>query len=392
MSSGVTAGSAGGGPSALVRATSSRSGWLAGAATVLAVALALALASLLIASTGGSPRDAMHALLRGSVSDSASITNTLLYAAPLLLVGVGTCVSTRAGIFNIGQEGQVLVGALGAAWVALRFAIPGPLLAILVVVGGAVGGAFWAGLSALMHRLRGVNIVVSTLLMTFLAQQLISYAVGTSWFLQQSRNGRAYVDPKSNQIPANARLGSFGHYPNLQINSGLIIAAVVTVVIAVALNRARWGFRVRMLGLNPAAARHAGVRVAALGGAALMLSGATAGVAGAVLLASPIGTTRLEPTLSNNIGWDGLLVALVARNRPLLCAPVAVLFGILRAGGSFLAATGVPYYLVDVVKGLLVLALVVPSVASVAARQRWATGRLPAARPELSTDTEEVRV
>ncbi len=370
----------------VVRATTVRVGWLTLAATVVAVVIALALAALLISATGGSPVDAFHSLIQGSLSDSASITNTLLYAAPLLLVGVGACVSTRAGIFNIGQEGQVLIGALGGAWVALRIAVPGPLLVVLVVIGGAVGGGLWAGLSALMNRLRGVNVVVSTLLMTFLAQQLVSYAVGQPWLLQQSRNGSAYVASQSNQIPTGAQLGSIGHYPNLQINAGLVLAVAVTGLVALALARTRWGFRVRMLGLNPAAARHAGVRVAALGGLALVISGATAGVAGAVLLASPVGTNRLEPGVANNIGWDGLLVALVARNRPVLCVPVALLFGVLRSGGSFLAATGVPFYLVDVVKGLLVLALVVPSVLSDIARRRWALGRLARIEPKVVHD------
>ena len=323
----------------------------------------------------------------------ASITNTLLYAAPLLLVGVGTCVSTRAGIFNIGQEGQVLVGALGAAWVALRFAIPGPLLAILVFVGGAVGGGFWAGLSALMHRLRGVNIVVSTLLMTFLAQQLISYAVETSWFLQQSRNGRAYrrpqVQPDPGQRPAadpsattrtcRSTAGSSSRPWHGRHRGG-------------AQPRTRWGFRVKHARPEPGQPRGTPGCASRRWAAPRSCSPARRRRRRRGAPGQPDRHHPARADASNNIGWDGLLVALVARNRPLLCAPVAVLFGILRAGGSFLAATGVPYYLVDVVKGLLVLALVVPSVASVAARQRWATGRLPAARPELSTDTEEVRV
>jgi simple sugar transport system permease protein len=223
-----------------------------------------------------------------------------------------------------------------------------------------------------MHRFRGVNIVVSTLLMTFLAQQLVSYAVNTEWLLQETRRGGATVSPQSNRLPENGLLGSFGEYPGLQVNGGLLIALLAAVVIAVLIARSRWGFRLTMLGLNPRAARHAGVRVAALSGMALALSGAFAGVAGAVLLTSPVGTNRLQQGLSNNIGWDGLLVALVARNRPLAAIPVALLFGVLRSGGGFLASTGVPHFLVDVVKSLLVLAFVVPPVLTEALRRRRA--------------------
>ncbi|MEU6034443.1 ABC transporter permease [Actinomadura sp. NPDC047616] len=355
--------------------------------TVLAVAVALALSSLLVAVTGGSPADAVEALLRGSVADRTAWSSTLLYAAPLLLVAVGTCLSVRAGVFNLGQEGQVLIGALAGAWVGLRLAVPGPALLLLVLAAAALAGGAWAGLSSLMHRLRGVNVVVSTLLMTFLAQQLVAYAVNTPWLLQETRLGNATVSPQSNKIQDGALLGSFGQYPGLQINGGLILALVAAVVAAVVIARTRWGFRLTMLGLNPRAARHAGVRVAALGGTALALSGAFAGLAGAVLLASPVGTNRLQPGISNNIGWDGLLVALVARNRPVAAIPVALLFGVLRSGGGFLAATGVPSYLVDVVKSLLVLAFVIPPVVVAALRGR-ASRR--AARATAAPVREEV--
>jgi len=338
--------------------------------TAAAVVLALAVSSALVAATGGSPSGAVTALYEGSLANPAAISSTLLYTAPLLLVAVGTCVCVRAGVFNLGQEGQVLIGALAGAGVGLRLALPGPALLVVALVAAALAGGAWAGISSLMHRFRGVNIVVSTLLMTFLAQQLVSFAVNTSWLLQETRRGNAMVSPQSNRLPENGLLGSFGEYPGLQVNGGLLIALVAAAVIALLIARSRWGFRLTMLGLNPRAARHAGVRVAALSGTALAVSGAFAGVAGAVLLASPVGTNRLQGGISNNIGWDGLLVALVARNRPLVAIPVALLFGVLRSGGGFLASTGVPSFLVDVVKSLLVLAFVVPPVVTEALRRR----------------------
>ncbi|MDX6328860.1 MAG: ral nucleoside transport system permease protein [Streptomycetaceae bacterium] len=349
-----------------------RSGWPAVAATTAAVVAALGLSSLLIAVTGGSPTASVRALYQGSMAGQTAWTTTLLYAAPLLLVAVGSCVSSRAGVFNIGQEGQVLVGALAGAWVALRLAVPGPVLLVLTLVTAALAGGAWAALSSLMHRWRDVNVVVSTLLMTFVAAQLVAYAVNTPWLLQESRVGNATVSSASNQLPAGALLGSAGSYPGLQINGGVFIAVIAAVVLSLALARSRWGFRLKMLGLNPRTAQHAGVRTGALGGAALAVSGAFAGLAGAVLLTSPVGTNRLEPGISDNIGWDGLLVALVARNQPLLAMPVALLFGVLRSGGSFLAATGVPSFLVDVVKSLLVLAFVAPPVIVGMVRRRRA--------------------
>lgn len=317
-------------------------------------------------------------------------TSTLLYAAPLLLVAVGACVSARSGTFNIGQEGQVLIGALFGAWVGLRLALPGPLLLVIVLVAAALAGGAWAALSSLMYRIRGVNIVVSTLLMIFIAQQVVAFAVNTPWLLQESRIGDAIVSPQSNPLPAGALLGSVGEYPNLQVNGGLLLALVGAVVVAVALARTRWGFRLTMLGLNPLAAKHAGVRVNALGGMALAISGAFAGLAGAVLLASPVGVNRLQPGIAMNIGWDGLLVALVARNRPLLTIPVALLFGVLRSGGGFLAATGVPPFLVDVVKALLVLAFVAPPVVIAMIRRRRAGVRTARAESRPAPVAERV--
>ncbi|MEU8384436.1 hypothetical protein [Streptosporangium sp. NPDC048865] len=339
------------------------------------MAVALALSALLIAVTGGSPLASAQALLQGGVADPAAWSSTLLYAAPLLLVAAGACVSARSGVFNIGQEGQVLVGALLAAWVGLRLAVTGPALLVAVLAAAALAGGAWAGLSSLMYRLRGVDVVVSTLLMTFVAQQLVAFAVNTPWLLRETRIGDAVVAPQSNPLPESALLGSVGEYPDLEVNGGLLIAVAGAVAVAAVLARTRWGFRLTMLGLNPVAARHAGVRAGPLGGAALVVSGAFAGLAGAVLLTSPVGVHRLRPDMAMGIGWDGLLVALVARNRPSRAIPVALLFGVLRSGGGFLAATGVPPFVVDVVKALLVLAFVAPPAVLAAIRRRGAAVR-----------------
>ncbi|MET9462687.1 ABC transporter permease [Streptomyces canus] len=330
--------------------------------TVVLVAVAAGASALLLLLTGGSPSASASAIWTGSLADATGWTTTLLNAAPLLLVAVGACVCASAGTFNIGQEGQVLVGGLAGAWVGLRLALPGPMLVVVVMIAAAVGGGAWAALSALMLRYRGVNVPVSTLLMTFLAIQLVTFAVSTPWLQESAQGTSGIADAASNPLPANARLGGFGQYPSVQLNLGLFIALVAAVGVAVVLSRSRWGFRVRMLGLNPLTAKHTGVRVAALGGFTLALSGALAGLAGGLLLVSPIGTNQLQAGLSDNFGWDGLLVALVARNRPLVAVPVSLVFAVLRAGGDFLSATGVPYYLVDVVKALLVLAFVAPPV------------------------------
>ncbi|MFG2469679.1 ABC transporter permease [Streptomyces canus] len=357
--------------------------------TVVLVAVAAGASALLLLLTGGSPSASASAIWTGSLADATGWTTTLLNAAPLLLVAVGACICASAGTFNIGQEGQVLIGGLAGAWVGLRLALPGPMLVVVVMIAAAVGGGAWAALSALMLRFRGVNVPVSTLLMTFLAIQLVTFAVSTPWLQESAQGTSGIADAASNPLPANARLGGFGQYPSVQLNLGLFIALVAAVGVALVLNRSRWGFRVRMLGLNPLTAKHTGVRVAALGGFTLALSGALAGLAGGLLLVSPIGTNQLQAGLSDNFGWDGLLVALVARNRPLVAVPVSLVFAVLRAGGDFLSATGVPYYLVDVVKALLVLAFVAPPVLVELFRRR--RGAIPQTATAVSVVPTKVK-
>ncbi|MEU5098966.1 ABC transporter permease [Streptomyces sp. NPDC020996] len=375
----------------LARLRPGRDGWLTAGVTVALVAVALGASAVLLMLTGASPGASVAAIWTGSLANATGWTTTLLNAAPLLLVAVGACVCAAAGTFNIGQEGQVLIGGLAGAWVGLRLAMPGPMLVVVVMAAAAVGGGAWAALSALMYRYRGVNVTVSTMLMTFLALQLVTFAVSTPWFLQESAQGSSGIaDAQSNPLPAGARLADFGQYPSLQLNAGLFIALAAAAGVALVLTRSRWGFRVRMVGLNRRTAQHAGVRVAALSGLTLTLSGAFAGLAGGLLLASPVSTNRLQGGLADNVGWDGLLVALVARNRPLVAVPVSFVFAVLRSGGDFLSATGVPYYLVDVVKALLVLAFVVPPLLVDLFGGR--RGARPSAEPAVSVVPAKVKV
>jgi simple sugar transport system permease protein len=359
--------------------------------TVLCLAVAVGLSGALVALSDGSPAEVVDALWTGSLADAAGWSQTLVNATPLLLVALGACIANRAGVFNIGQEGQLLIGAMVGCYVALHLQGPGWMVIPVALAAAALGGGAWSGISAAMYYTRGTNVVVSTLLLTFIGAQVVQFAVISPSILQEQGVGGGIARPQSDALPEYLRLPSFGEYPDLAVGVGFVVAAVATVVLAVLLARSRWGFRLNMLGFNPLAARHAGIRASRLGGSALVISGAFAGLAGGVLL---MGTVfRLQPAMANNFGWDGMLVALVARSRPGLALPVALLFGALRSGASFLAATGVPDYLVDVVQALLVLAFVVPPMLS-AAWSRRAAGRAasttaPPAQPLPTPATKE---
>jgi ABC-type uncharacterized transport system permease subunit len=313
--------------------------------------------ALLVSLTHGSPSKVFTALYDGSVKGWGSFGYTLDSATPLLIVAIGTIVAVRAGFFNIGQEGQLTIGAMCTAFVALKVHPAGPLVLVLALVAGAVGGAIWAGICALLRFWRGINVVISSLLLIFVAAQLLSYALSTPSLLQERAAGDATLT-ESDQLSSKVLLPRHGVYPHFNFGSGLLIALGLTAVIGVFLTRTKWGFRIRLLGLNPVAAKRAGVHAVLLGTVAIMISGATAGLAGGVMLT---GTAyRITPTISNNVGWNGLLVALVARNNAYAAIAVALLFGALQAGGGFLAATGVPSDLVNIVTALVVLAVVFP--------------------------------
>lgn len=323
---------------------------------VASIAVAAAASAILVLLTHGSPHAVFSALYTGSFKTWGSFGYTLDYATPLLIVAVGTIVSTRAGFFNIGQQGQVMVGAMCTAFVALKVHPASWFVLALALLAGAVGGALWAGLSALFKFWRNVDVVISSLLLIYVATQLLAYSLSTPSLLRETTAG-AQLD-ESAQLPGKVQLPRVGTYPHFNFSTGLILGILIAVGIAVVMARTRWGFSLRMLGLNPTAARRAGVSAAIFGSAALMISGACAGFAGGIVLTGQ--QYRLTGDIAGSIGWTGLLVALVARNNAVVAVVVALFFGALQAGSGFVEATGVPTDIVSIVVSLLVLAAVFP--------------------------------
>ena len=325
----------------------------------LSIGLALGISAALVAFTGGSWREVFSAIVEGSLTRPGRWGKTLAQSAPLLLVAVGTIVTTRSGLVNIGQEGQLLMGATAAAFVATRLGGPGPVLLVGALVAGAAAGGLWAALAALMRYWRKVPEVISTLLMVFIAFSLTGYLLSSKSLLLDRDPARANRSVTSGQVPSDVRLPTIRLFGN-EFHSGVLIALATALLLAYLLGRTVWGFRVRMLGHNPRAAQRAGVDEARSGTLAMATSGALSGLAGAVMLTGGVANYRLTPGFSNNVGWEGLLVALLARASALLAIPMALLFGGLRTGSGFLASTGVERKIVDVVQALLVLALLVP--------------------------------
>lgn len=326
----------------------------------ICIAGALALSAILVASTGGSWTAVFDALLDGSVRNPGRIGTTIGVAVPLLIVALGTIINTRAGLVNIGQEGQLFMGAALATYVGVEMSGPGPVVIIALLLGGIVGGALWAGIAALLKYWRSVPEVLSTLLMVTIAAQAVGYGLKNQWLLLAPAEGRANRQQISEQLAGDRRIPRvswFGNEFPISVFLALALAGLVSVLFA----RTVAGYRLRVLGSNPRTARRAGVSEARYGGAALVTSGGLCGLAGAAMLAGgDFGNYTLVPGFSSNIGWTGLLVALVARQRALAAIITAFIFAGLRSGSSFVAATGVERRITNVVEGLLVLALLVP--------------------------------
>lgn len=319
---------------------------------------ALAIASVVIVlATDADPFDVFHAMYEGSLSRPDAIGLTLDRATPILIVALGGIIASRAAMINIGLEGQLIVGGLVGAVVALKLGLPVGANLPLTLVASAIGGALWAGIASLLRFWRNVDVVISTLLLNFVAIEVLSFALNKSYLLQETRENVQLL-PQSDRLPSAHQLTRIGSPPDFNVTSGIFIALILAGILTFALARTRWGFRLKMLGMNPSAARAAGVSMAAVGGGALVLSGAFAGLAGGVIFTGM--AFRVQPGYSSNMGGDGLLVALIARRNVAATIPVAFFFGAMRAGGGFLASTGVPRYLVDVVQPLLVLAALLP--------------------------------
>jgi general nucleoside transport system permease protein len=316
---------------------------------VAALALSAALLGLILLALGASPFAVFAALWDGAFGDWLAVTETLVKATPLIFTGLAVSIAFRGALWNIGAEGQLLVGALAAG--ALGIALDGwprPLAVGLVLLAGAVGGALWSGICGWLREQRAVSEVISTIMLNFVAVQLLSYAVHGP-LMEPSRSY-----PKSAPIARAAELWTFA--PPSRLNAGMLLAIAVALGSWLWLFHCRSGFELRAMGRNRRVAAFFGFPVARLGISAMALSGALAGLAGAVQVSAI--THRLYESLSPGWGYEAIAVALVARLHPLGVILTALLFGALDNGSQAMQrGQGVSPVLVQVIQGMVILIL-----------------------------------
>ncbi|XWN30700.1 MAG: ABC transporter permease [Devosia sp.] len=324
----------------------------AGLATVAAVAIA-------ILAAGASPGAVLAGIIDRAILSPSGFAEAVVRAIPLTLLGLAVAVAFRAQLYNIGADGQLLVGAaLGVACAAALPANPFGLVGLLVL--GALGGALWGGLAGILKARFGANEIIVTIMLNYVAIQLISYLVRGP--LQESMG----IFPRSDAIASALELGVV--IEGTRIHGGLIIAVVAALVLAFVLSRTQFGFRLNVLGQNPNAARYAGHATGRQIVWVMALSGGLAGLAGIVEVSALYG--RLQEGFAQGFGIAAIAVALVARLNPMAVPFSALLFAALYVGLGGVAREGsVPFPLINIIEAAVVFVfLIVLAVTNV--RQR----------------------
>jgi general nucleoside transport system permease protein len=320
-----------------------------------AMLAAFLLGAVLIVLLGADPLRAYAELLGGALGDVSGLTHSVVKATPLLLVGLGIVIAFRASVINIGGEGQIIAGALAGTWFALAARDwPGLLLLPSTLVAGFVGGMAWGFVPGILKARLGVNEILSTIMMNAIALQLMN------WLLRGPMIDPAGVKAgtflaQSERIPEQAWLPRL--IPQTQLHAGAILAVVLAVAVYIFLWRTTIGYRIRAVGLNPDAARYAGINVPFYQALSLTLAGGFAGLAGVVEV---IGVQhRLLQGITGGYGFSGIVAALFGGLHPLGAIPASFLFGGLLVGAdSMQRAVQVPSALIDTLLGLVVLFVV----------------------------------
>jgi simple sugar transport system permease protein len=354
---------------------------------VLAAFAALAVGAVMLFFLGVNPLVAYQAMIAGAFGSPNALAETTVKAVPLLLIGLGICISFRAKVINIGGEGQMVIGALLATAFGLSLPDwPGWLVIPMVMVAGFVGGAFWGAIPGVLKAYFNVNEILSTVMMNAIAVQLMNFLLRGPM-----------IDPNQaellSKIPQTARLPEAYHLARwlpTRLHAGVIIAVVLAFLVYLLLFHTTLGYRIRAVGFNPDASRYGGIRVRRQIVIALLLSGAFAGLAGAIQvygLNYRMITDGSATGFTGSAGFNGIVAALFGGLHPLGTIPASFFFGALLVGAnSMQRISQVPSAFVIALNGLVVI-FVVSSAIWQETRQR--KRRLDEVRDENPTPKAE---
>lgn len=328
---------------------------LASARLTLLVPLGAVIAALVVGAvflflTGENPFTVYRQMVDAAFGSSRGFSETLISSTPLILTGVAVAVAFKMLVWNIGAEGQFLLGAVFAAGVAIWLGdgTPAAVALPIVILAGGVGGAFWASLSAVPRVYIGTNEIITTLMLNFIALNFMNYLIfgsNSPW-----RDPEVATFPQGRPIPGGARLAEFFN----RLDYGIFVAVALAIIAFFLISKTPWGFAVRIVGDSTETARYAGIRVRSKILGVFLLSGAFAGFAGGLYVAGPVGA--LDPrSLDLGLGFTGIIVAALARLNPLAIVPVAILMGALNNAGPSLQSIGVPTATVIMLQGAILI-------------------------------------
>jgi ABC-type uncharacterized transport system permease subunit len=323
--------------------------------SAMAVLLALLIGAVLIGASGYSVKDAYSNLLVGAFGGVYSLATTVVMSTPLLFTGLAVAFAFQCGLFNVGAEGQLYVGALTSAVVALSLSgLPPVLRVIIALVAGAGAGAAWGFVPGYLKARLGAHEVITTIMLNYVAISLTTFLV-KNYFRDPGPVDQTVLLPPGSRLPELV--------PGTRVSLGVVIGILAVALLDHVIRRSVLGYEIQAVGRNPYAAEYGGVNVRARTVQAMMISGAVAGLAGSV---EAMGTLyRFIPYFSPGYGFTGIAVAVIAGQSMWAVIPAAVLFGALQSGGqSTQLFAGIPMELMTMVQGLVILFVAAPTLGS----------------------------
>ncbi len=319
-------------------------------APALALAFAMVIATVIVALLGEDPFHIASVMLSGSLGSLRSLANTLEEATPLILTGLCVAIGMQSGLFNIGGEGQLVVGAFIAAWLGVKVPVSNAGLHVaLCLVAAGIGGAIWAGIAGILRAKLGAHEVINTIMLNYVAFISTNYLVNLPYFKKPGQIPQTFDVAPSAEIP---RLTFVYNYTRL--NAGLFVAIGAALLIWIVLSKTSFGFEIRCVGHNPVASRVGAISVVRSMILAMSIGGFLAGVAGAERV---LGVHKhFVSPFPFGYGFGGIAVALLARNNPFGVVVTAIFFGALASGGAQVdMVTSIPRELVTVIQAIIIL-------------------------------------
>jgi len=329
---------------------------------IIAILTAFLAGAAVLLATGYSPLNAYSAMIRGAFGDVFGIGQTLTQASPMLFTALAFLFAFKCGLFNIGTEGQLLIGAFATALVGISFhGLPALIHVPMALLAGALAGGLWGFIPAILKTRFGAHEVITTMMLNYVALYLTGYMVNYPYKAPGWVSQTVPIE-KSAELP---RI-----LPPTQLSASIVIAVLLAGIMQCILKRTTLGYQVRAVGSNLSVAESSGINAKRMMILSLVISGAIAGLGGA---GEVMGVhRRFIEGFSPGYGWDGLAVALVGGLHPIGALLAAVLFGAIRSGGMVMTrTTGVPLDLINVLQSLVIFFVAVPMLARLFKRGRF---------------------